>query len=75
MISCHDRAISDAVEREFATVAGWPVSFARLHFARSPNGTSVIEGSVEGATESDYERELAKLGLGSPGQLTLADRG
>jgi hypothetical protein len=73
LISTHDRLIAEAVTREFTPFNGWPSEVAHLHFLRSPDGTSAVEGVVSETSVPDYASELSRLGIGGAAEFMTSD--
>lgn len=73
LLSCHDRTVSDAIEREFAQVNGWPSGCTRLRCSRSPAGTSTIEAVPFEAVETDLSGEIDRLGLSGLDSLKVQE--
>ncbi len=73
LFTSHDRIVSDAIEREFAAVADWPSTVARIRFSRTPDGTSTVDGHPTDAPRAEYERELSRLGLDGVAQLAIPE--
>jgi len=72
VLTCHERVLADTVEREFASVEGWPSDLVRLRCSRNSNGESTIELVPPEAPAGDLAAEIRRFGLGTEEDLSIA---